>query len=83
MNVTKKIRRALLLAAASMAGTATAQAPGGDYAASVIGAPPAEWKLDPFYKRYVDAVGIPITSSTAVPDVALLRARDIVTGMLI
>jgi hypothetical protein len=83
MGAMTKIGRALLLAAGSVACMAAAQAPVDDYAARAISAPPAEWKLDPFYKRYVDAVGIPITSSAAVPDVALLRARDIVTGMLI
>ena len=83
MRAMKTIGRALLLAAAGVASVAAAQAPVDDYAARAIGAPPAEWKLDPFYKRYVDAVGIPITSSAAVPDAALLRARDIVTEMLI
>lgn len=65
------------------ASAVTAQGPADSYAAQAIGAPPADLKLDPFYKRYVDAVGIPITSSAAVPDLALLRARDIVTEMLV
>lgn len=53
-----------------------------DYAAANISAPPAELNLDPFYKKYTDAVGIPITSSEKVPDAALLVARDIVIHML-
>ncbi len=54
-----------------------------DYSAQVIGAPPAALKLDPFYKRYIDAAGLPIVSSAAVPDSALLAARDIAVAMLI
>lgn len=62
---------------------AAAPAQGDGYAAQVIGAPPAALKLDPFYKRYVDAAGLPIVSSAAVPDAALLAARDIALAMLI
>lgn len=83
MTAMKTVSVALLLAVGSMAGTAAAGASSGDYAASVIGAPPAALKLDPFYKRYIDAVGLPIASSAAVPDLALIRARDIVIGMLV
>ena len=53
-----------------------------DYIAANIGAPPAELKLDPFYKKYADALGIPVTSSEKVSDAALLVARDIVIHML-
>ncbi|WP_240313429.1 glycoside hydrolase [Sphingomonas carotinifaciens] len=53
-----------------------------DYAAAMIGKPPAALKLDPFYTRYVDAHGIPIAASRKVPSVALLFARDIVEDML-
>jgi hypothetical protein len=38
--------------------------------------------VDPFYKKYVDAMGIPVISSEKVPDDALLVARDIVNSML-
>ena len=38
--------------------------------------------LDPFYKKYTDALGIPVLSSEKVPDAALLVARDIVNHML-
>ena len=52
------------------------------YAATMIGSPPPALKLDPFYRRYIDADGIPIASSAAVPDTALLLARDIAVTML-
>jgi hypothetical protein len=45
-------------------------------------APPAELALDPFYKKYVDADGIPVVSSENVADDALWLARDIVNYML-
>lgn len=44
--------------------------------------PPASLGLSSFYKKYVDADGIPIVSSEKVSDQALLRARDIVKHML-
>jgi hypothetical protein len=53
-----------------------------DYLAANIGTPPAELKLDPFYTKYTDALGIAVTSSAKVPDAALLVARDIVIHML-
>ena len=45
-------------------------------------APPPALGLDPFYKKYADAHGVPIVSSAKVPDEALLMARDIVQFML-
>ena len=53
-----------------------------DYIAFTVTAPPAELELDPFYKKYVDAHGIPVVTSNKVPDAALLVARDIVQFML-
>jgi hypothetical protein len=53
-----------------------------DYIAFSVTAPPPELGLDPFYKKYVDAHGIPIVTSAKVPDAALLMARDIVQFML-
>jgi len=43
---------------------------------------PAELGVNPFYKKYVDAMGIPVLSSERVPDDALLVARDIINSML-
>lgn len=48
----------------------------------VITTPPAELKYDPFYKKYIDACGIPVVSSEKVPDMALMMARDIINYML-
>ncbi len=53
-----------------------------DYMTFSVTAPPAALELDPFYKKYVDAHGIPVVSSAKVPDAALLMARDIVQFML-
>ena len=46
-----------------------------------ISSPPAELKLDPFYKKYMDANGIAITSSHRVPDSALVQAWNIIKFM--
>jgi hypothetical protein len=43
---------------------------------------PASLGVDPFYKKYVDAQGIPVIASDKVPDDALLVARDIINSML-
>src|SRR5262245_20196432 len=44
--------------------------------------PPAAAQLDPFYKKYCLATGIPIASSGNVPDAALSMAAEIITNML-
>lgn len=82
----------ILLATAALT---TAQSPGGDaaqpakakplieiYTQLMVTPPPAALALDPFYKKYSDAFGVPIVSSEKVPDAALLVARDIVNYML-
>ncbi|WP_437965635.1 hypothetical protein WMF04_39290 [Sorangium sp. So ce260] len=43
---------------------------------------PSELGLDPFYKKYIDASGIPVISSEKTPDAALLRACSVVVRML-
>lgn len=53
-----------------------------DLAAGKIIAPPASLRLDPFYAKYANAQGIPITGSSQVPDQAILAARYIVVAML-
>jgi len=53
-----------------------------DYISTVVTAPPDLLHLDPFYKKYCDALGIPVVSSEKVPGAALLVARDIVVHML-
>jgi hypothetical protein len=46
-----------------------------------VTAPPASLGLDPFYRKYVNALGLTIASSANVSDAALLEARDIVIQM--
>jgi hypothetical protein len=53
-----------------------------DYIKATVTAAPTSLGFDPFYKKYADALGIPILSSEKVPDAALLVARDIVIHML-
>ena len=53
-----------------------------NYEQAMISQPPDSFRLDPFYKKWADAFGIPIVSSEKVPDAALLVARDIVNFML-
>lgn len=53
-----------------------------DYVRAAVTTPPATLDVDPFYKKYTDALGIPILSSEKVPDGALLVAWDIVIAML-
>jgi len=47
----------------------------------VVKAPPAGLGLDPFYKKHLDAGGLPIISSDKVPDLALREAQAIVLRM--
>ena len=44
--------------------------------------PPSDLGLDPFYKKYLDAGGLPIVASDKVPDGALYQAREIIDEML-
>jgi len=53
-----------------------------DYVKAQLQPVPESLGVDPFYKKYVDAQGIPVISSEKVPDAALLVARDIVNTML-
>lgn len=45
-------------------------------------APPASLGLNSFYKKYTDAGGIPVISSAAVDDQALLKAKEIILYMV-
>lgn len=47
-----------------------------------VTAPPAELKVDPFYKKYVSADGLPVLASEKVNDYALKEAAFLVTEML-
>jgi len=50
--------------------------------AAAPSAPPRSLGLDPFYAKYLDAGGIPVTSSAKVADPVLEKARSIVLQML-
>jgi hypothetical protein len=52
------------------------------YTKAAIGPVPESLGVAPFYRKYVDALGIPVISSEKVPDDALLVARDIINSML-
>ena len=53
-----------------------------DYVSANIGPVPESLGVNPFYRKYTDAHGIPVLASEKVPDAALLVARDIVNTML-
>lgn len=53
-----------------------------DYVRANIGPVPESLGVSAFYRKYTDALGIPVISSDKVPDAALLVARDIVNTML-
>ena len=53
-----------------------------DYVKANVGPVPESLGLNPFYRKYTDALGIPVVASDQVPDAALLVARDIVNSML-
>jgi hypothetical protein len=53
-----------------------------DYVKANVAPVPASLGYDPFYKKYTNAMGIPVVSSEKTPDAALLVARDIVIHML-
>lgn len=78
-----RLCRLTVAATVTLLVAATPATPNFSYDARIVRTPPAELKLDSFYNRYVDAQGIPIVSSAAVPDAALSAARDIAVAMLI
>jgi hypothetical protein len=87
IKLPKTIVLSFTLAASCLsASTAFAQIPANalikSFSSEIVTATPASLGLDPFYKKYTDAYGIPIVSSEKVPDDALLTARDIVNYML-
>lgn len=43
--------------------------------------PTESLKLDPFYKKHVDADGLPVVSSEKVADAALHKARELINKM--
>ena len=49
--------------------------------AGSLGPPPTSLGLDPFYKKWLDADGLPIVASERVPDAALAEARRLLLKM--
>ena len=49
---------------------------------SPLSPPPASLDLDPYYRKYLDAGGIPIVAPSDVDDAELYRARGTIDGML-
>jgi hypothetical protein len=92
MRTTRAVRTVIVMLAAGVP-MAAQQAPSStpaprgvplitDYVAASVGPVPPSLGFHPFYKKYTDALGIPVISSDKVPDAALLVARDIVNTML-
>src|SRR5687768_10366986 len=52
------------------------------YVKANVGPVPESLAVSTFYKKYPDAMTIPVIASEKVPDAALLVARDIVNSML-
>lgn len=50
--------------------------------AETVTFPPSHLHLNPFYKKYLDADGIPVVSSLEVSDEALITAKRIILNML-
>jgi alpha-glucosidase len=48
---------------------------------TLVTAPPESLNLDPFYKKYLDANGIPVIGSWRVPDSVLRQAKKIIVFM--
>lgn len=48
----------------------------------IVATVPAALGLSDFYKKYIDAGGIPVVSSAKVPDEALIQARNNINQML-
>src|SRR5262245_66447607 len=70
------------LLAAMVLGAAMSLAGVGQPGTMPVIRPPAALGLDPFYTKWVDAQGLPVVSSSRVPDAALFEARAIVNPML-
>jgi alpha-glucosidase len=61
---------------------AEAESPEKSQAPTVVTAVPESLKLDPFYKKYIDAWGIPVVSSDKVADEALLEVKYLIKQVL-
>ena len=73
------MQRLLMIAICLVTFPLSAEEPRVDF---LVTTPPANLKLDPFYKKYVSANGYPIVSSEKVDDYALKEAAFLVNLML-
>jgi hypothetical protein len=73
----------LVLAIISLAGLCTVIGQATEEPAKTqVTVPPESLNLGPFYKKYVSAEGLPVTSSEKVADAALLKAQELINKML-
>ncbi len=49
---------------------------------TIVKAPPASLRLDPFYKKFLNVLGIPVISSEKVPDEAFYAVKKVMLKML-
>ncbi len=61
---------------------ASATASAASHTPQQVAPPPASLGLDPYYRKYLDAGGIPVLASADVDDAELYHARDIILAML-
>ena len=61
---------------------ASATAPAASHTHQQVAPPPTSLGLDPYYRKYLDAGGIPVIASADVDDAELYHARDIILAML-
>jgi hypothetical protein len=73
---------ALAFAAGSGCDAGTTKLLGADYCAVPVTPPPADLGVDPFYKKYLNGDGVPVLSSAAVDNRAVVSACQIVLRML-
>ena len=62
---------------------ASATVPAAPQTPQQVAPPPTSLGLDPFYRKYLDAGGIPVVASSDVDDAELYHARDIIAAMLL
>ena len=61
---------------------ASATVPAAPETPQQVAPPPSTLGLDPYYRKYLDAGGIPVLASSDVDDAELYHARDIIAAML-
>jgi len=82
MRYSQAFLAALVVAAGAGCDAGTTKLLGSDYCAVPVAAPPADLGADRFYAKYLDGDGVPVMSSSAVDDKAVVSACQIVFHML-